>query len=85
MTNEILRMCVQSRKKYPRTKLIRLVMSNDTMIIDNDYKIQGRSIYIQNDIEVISKFLKRKKLPLRIDNEKQLEVRKLLSEHINEK
>lgn len=85
MNNEILRMCVQTKEKHPRTKLIRLVMAGDTMIIDNDYKIQGRSIYIQNNIKIIGDFLKRKKLPLRIDNEKQLEIRKLLSEHINEK
>lgn len=85
MEKTVCRMCVQTRKKLPREEMIRIVVSTDNPIIDSEYKIQGRSIYIQNDMEIIKKFLSRKKLPLRLDLEKQEQVRKLLGEYTNEK
>lgn len=85
MNNSVARMCVQTRKILPRNEMIRIVVSIEQPILDTQYTTQGRSIYIQNDIEIIEKFLNRKKLPLRLDLEKQDQVRKLLGEYINEK
>ncbi len=85
MNNSVERMCVQTRKILPRDEMIRIVVSIDEPKLDMQYDTQGRSIYIQNDIEIIEKFLSRKKLPLRLDFEKQDQVRKILGEYINEK
>lgn len=85
MKKIVYRMCVQTRKILPRDEMIRIVVSVDTPIIDSEYQIQGRSIYIQKDVEIIQQFLRRKKLPLRLDLEKQDLVRKILGEYTNEK
>lgn len=84
MKSNVLRMCVQSRKVLPRSEMLRIVVSLENPIIDNSYQIQGRSIYIQNNNELINNFLKRKKLPLRLEADKQDQVRKILGEYINE-
>lgn len=83
MTSVVNRMCIQTRQVIGRTNMYRLIVSGDEVVLDPDYKIQGRSVYIQKDSEIISKFLKRKRLPIRLDEEKQLQIRKILSE-INE-
>lgn len=84
MKKDVLRMCVQTRNILPRSEMLRLVVSLDEVVLDNDYQIQGRSIYIQNNEQTISSFLKRKKLPLRLELEKQEQVRKIIGEYINE-
>lgn len=84
MSNQVLRMCVQTRTILPREEMLRFVISTNEVVSDNEYKVQGRSIYIQNDEKIISSFLKRKKLPLRLEIEKQDQVRKILGELINE-
>ncbi len=84
MKKPVYRMCVQTRKICNRDELLRLVVSIENVTLDNEYDIQGRSIYIQNDTEIIRSFLKRKKLPLRLELEKQEQVRKILGEYINE-
>lgn len=84
MTNQVLRMCVQTRAVLPRTEMLRIVVSLEQPVIDNKCQVQGRSIYIQNDEKIIRSFLKRKKLPLRLEIEKQDQVRKILGELINE-
>ncbi len=84
MNKPVFRMCVQTRQIFPREQLLRLVISTTEVVLDNTYAVQGRSIYIQDNTEIISNFLKRKKLPLRLEVEKQDQVRKLLGEYINE-
>ncbi len=83
MNRTVFRMCVHTRKIFPRNELVRIVVSLDEVVLDNTYNTQGRSIYIQNNKEVIDSFLKRKKLPLRLEIEKQEQVRKILGEYIN--
>ncbi len=84
MTKRIHRMCIQTREIKPRDEMLKIVVSKNYCEIDLDYKLQGRSIYINREKSVIEKFLKRKKLPLRLEIDKQNEVRKILSEYINE-
>lgn len=83
MISVVNRMCIQTRQVTDRTNMYRLIVSGDEVVLDPDYMIQGRSVYVQKDKEVISKLLKRKRLPIRLDEEKQLQIRKILSE-INE-
>ncbi|WOO88904.1 YlxR family protein [Mollicutes bacterium LVI A0078] len=83
MNKTVFRMCVHTRKIFPRNELVRIVVSLDEVVLDNTYNTQGRSIYIQNNKEVIDSFLKRKKLPLRLEIEKQEQVRKILGEYAN--
>lgn len=83
MNRTVFRMCVHTRKIFPRNELVRIVVSLDEVVLDNTYNTQGRSIYIQNNKEVIDSFLKRKKLPLRLEIEKQEQVRKILGEYTN--
>ncbi len=78
-------MCVHTRKIFPREQLLRIVVTNNPIVIDNDLDYQGRSIYIQDDLEIIEKFISRKKLPLRLELDKQDQVRKVLGDYINEK
>ncbi len=84
MVKPVFRMCVHTRQIFQRDQLLRLVVSTTEVVLDNTYAVQGRSIYIQDNTEIISSFLKRKKLPLRLEVEKQEQVRKLLGEYINE-
>lgn len=83
MNRTVFRMCVHTRKIFPRNELVRIVVSLDEVVLDNTYNTQGRSIYIQNNKDVIDSFLKRKKLPLRLEIEKQEQVRKILGEYAN--
>lgn len=84
MPKTIFRMCVQTREVIDRTNMVRLVVSTDEVVMDNENLIQGRSIYIQKNDEIIKKFLTRKKLPIRLDSDKQEQVRSILSGYINE-
>ncbi len=85
MTKQVFRMCVHTRKIFPREQLLRIVVTNNPIVIDNNLDYQGRSIYIQDDLEIIEKFISRKKLPLRLELDKQDQVRKVLGDYINEK
>lgn len=84
MNQIVYRMCVQTRNVIPRDQMLRIVVSLDQVVIDNSCEIKGRSIYIQNNRELISNFLKRKKLPLKLELDKQEQVRKILGDYINE-
>ncbi|WOO87734.1 YlxR family protein [Mollicutes bacterium LVI A0039] len=84
MNQTVLRMCVQTRQVLPREELLRIVVSLEEAVLDNSYTIKGRSIYIQDNPELIRSFLKRKKLPVKLELDKQEQVRKLLGEYINE-
>ncbi len=84
MKDPVYRMCVQSRIVLPKEEMLRIAIVSDNVKIDTDAKLQGRGIYIQNDLDVINCFLKKKKLPLKLDVTKQQEVRNILTDYINE-
>lgn len=60
--NEVVRMDIVSRKQYPLPKLIRLVIKDNSLLMDVENKIQGRGIYIHKDKESIKLVFKRKLL-----------------------
>ena len=61
-------MCVVTREKYPKKELIRVVRTENGVIIDETGKANGRGAYLKKDIDVINKAEKTKVL------EKHLEV-----------
>ncbi len=50
-----MRMCVVTREKMPKKDLIRIVNTEEGIIIDKTGKINGHGVYIQNKQEVIKK------------------------------
>lgn len=60
--NEVVRMDIASRKQYPLPELIRLVIKDNSLLLDIENKIQGRGIYIHKDKESINLVFKRKLL-----------------------
>ena len=53
------RMCAVCRNKAPKSKLIRLVKSNDgNVCVDSTHKMNGRGMYICNCEECVNKAIK---------------------------
>lgn len=46
------RMCVLTREKLPKQELIRIVMFNDEISVDETGKKNGRGCYLKKDIDV---------------------------------
>lgn len=55
-----LRMCVITREKMEKKDLIRIVKSDEDVIIDLTNKLNGKGCYLKKDIEVIKKAKKSK-------------------------
>ena len=55
-----MRMCVVTREKFPKKELIRVVKSEDGVVIDLTGKVNGRGVYLKKDISVIEKAEKSK-------------------------
>ena len=53
MKKEVLRMCIVTRKMFPRNQLIRLVSCNGSATIDTTGKFLGRGAYISKSKEVL--------------------------------
>lgn len=52
-----------SRVKYPRERLLRLVVTEDKkVVIDPTYSIKGRGVYVLKDEEQIKKTFRKKRL-----------------------
>ena len=55
-------MCVVTREKYPKKELIRVVKTENGVIVDETGKANGRGAYLKRDLEVIDKAQKSKAL-----------------------
>lgn len=52
-----------SRVKYPRERLLRLVKASDgNVVLDLDYNMEGRGVYVLKDEEQIEKTFQKKRL-----------------------
>ena len=52
-----------SRVKYPRERLLRLVkVSDGNVVLDLDYNMEGRGVYVLKDEEQIKKTFQKKRL-----------------------
>ncbi len=59
----VYRMDLLSRVKYPRERLLRLVITeNKKVVIDPSYSMKGRGVYVLKDEEQIKKTFQKKRL-----------------------
>ncbi len=59
----VYRMDLLSRVKYPRERLLRLVVTeNKKVVIDPSYSMKGRGVYVLKDEEQIKKTFQKKRL-----------------------
>lgn len=56
-----MRMCVVTREKIPKIDLIRVVKTEDGVIVDKTGKVNGHGVYLKKDENVIN-FAKEKKV-----------------------
>ncbi len=57
-----MRMCVVTREKYPKAELIRVVKTEDGVVVDATGKVNGRGAYLKKDLAVFEKAQKSKVL-----------------------
>ena len=55
-----MRTCVVSHEKYPKKELIRVVKTNDGVIVDETGKVNGHGAYLKKDLEVFKKAREKK-------------------------
>ena len=79
-----MRMCVVSREKLPKKELIRIVRTDNGVIIDETGKANGRGAYVKKDIAVIEKAKKNKVLDKHLEVNVPTEIYEQLKEIINE-
>ena len=79
-----MRMCVVSREKLPKKELIRIVRTDNGVIIDETGKANGRGAYVKKDIAVIEKAEKTKVLDKHLEVNVPTEIYEQLKEMINE-
>lgn len=48
-----MRMCVVTRERYPKKDLIRVVKTDEGVIVDETGKVNGHGVYLKKDIAVI--------------------------------
>ena len=74
MKNIVNRQCRSCRTIKNRDELIKITSSNDSLFINPDSKIFGRSVYVCKDEECIKNFIKIKgiKRGLKYNNEAQI-------------
>lgn len=74
------RKCIIKNKKFPKSLLIRVCVSSNKLIIDNNQNLPGRGYYLSRELDKIDnvklKNLLEKKLHVVIDNETLQELRK---------
>jgi len=57
-----MRMCVVTREKLPKAELIRIVKTEEGVVVDSTGKKNGRGAYLKKDLEVFEKAKKTKVL-----------------------
>lgn len=50
-----MRMCVVTREKLPKAELVRVVRTDDGVVVDLTGKVNGRGAYLKKDKEVFLK------------------------------
>lgn len=55
-----MRTCVVTREKLPKSELIRVVKTDDGVIVDLTGKVNGHGVYLKRDSEVFDKAEKTK-------------------------
>ncbi|MCX8095087.1 MAG: YlxR family protein [Caldisericia bacterium] len=87
---EILRRCISCKKQRVKKEFLRVVRTKDlNILIDNEYKIFGRSAYICKDKNCINKAFTKKRLEKvlrvdQIDSKLKIRMKEELFEYIKE-
>ena len=69
-----MRMCVVTKEKFPKGELIRVVRTEDKVVVDETGKVNGHGAYLKKDIDVINKAKKNKILNKVLETEVSEEV-----------
>ena len=48
-----MRMCIVTKERYPKKDLIRVVKTDEGVIVDESGKVNGHGVYLKKDISVI--------------------------------
>lgn len=77
-----MRMCVVTREKFPKQELIRVVRTDNGVVVDETGKVNGHGAYLKKEKEVFEKAYKNKILNkvLEVDVPKEVfdELNKLI-------
>ena len=69
-----MRMCVVTKEKFPKKELIRIVKTENGVVVDESGKINGHGAYLKKDKEVFEKAKKSKILNKVLETEINNEV-----------
>ena len=72
-------MCVVTREKLPKKELVRVVRTDDGVVVDTTGKVNGRGAYLKKDKEV---FLKARKSKI-LDRHLEVDVNDEVFEELN--
>lgn len=78
-----MRMCVVTREKYPKKELIRVVRTENGVIVDPTGKQNGHGAYLKKDLAVFEKAQKTKVLNKVLETEVPDSVFEQLKETLN--
>ena len=78
-----MRMCVVTREKLPKAELIRVVRTENGIVIDPSGKVNGRGAYLKKDLEVFEKAKKSKVLNKMLETEVSDEIFEELKKVVN--
>lgn len=78
-----MRMCVVTREKYPKGELIRIVKTENGVIVDPTGKQNGKGAYLKKDIEVFEKAQKTKILNKALETEVSDQIFEELKQTLN--
>ena len=71
-----MRMCIVTRERFPKMELLRIVKTEDGIIVDKTGKVNGHGCYIKRDIDVLNKARKNKILNKVVDDSIYDEIEK---------
>lgn len=49
-----MRMCIVTRERFPKMELLRIVKTENDIIVDETGKVNGHGCYIKRDLEVLN-------------------------------
>ena len=67
-------MCVVTKEKFPKGELIRIVRTDNGVIVDQTGKVNGHGAYLKKDLEVFKKAKQSKILDKILETEVKDEV-----------
>lgn len=80
---EPLRMCISCRQMKPKAELIRIVKSQDLIIVNANNKVNGRGLYVCKDAKCIENCCKKKLINKSLSCMVEDDVYNLLKESVN--